>query len=150
MGCTRGTVGPRRAFGAAAVAVALAAAGHLSVGVEAQSGVPDVSGIWTRDGRASVPGELPLNARGVALREAVDESLAPMYDCVPATVPSIVADPYVWRIEQRSNRVEFHYEKDDVLLKIHERVIFATAEEVERFVYQLQREARRFDSDGLF
>src|SRR5690606_10211868 len=27
----------------------------------------------------------------------------------------IVADPYAWQIRQRSNRVEFHYEKDDVV-----------------------------------
>jgi hypothetical protein len=109
---------PRRAVGAAALALVLAATGHLTAGLQAQSGasgMPDLSGIWTRDGRAGTPGELPLNARGVALREAVDESLAPMYDCVPATVPHMLGDPYNFSIEQQADRVLIRYEKDAVL-----------------------------------
>ena len=88
-----------RALEAAAVAVVLAGvAGYLPVGLGAQapaasSTVPNLTGIWASTGRAVTPGELPLNARGIALREAIDESLAPMYDCVPATVPAYPRRP---------------------------------------------------------
>ena len=81
------------------------------------SGVPNLNGVWTR-GRSfggTSPAELPLNARGIALREAIDESLAPMYDCVPATIPHILGDPYNFAIEQRPDRVIFRYEKDGVV-----------------------------------
>lgn len=109
-----------RALEAAAVAVVLAGvAGYHPVGLGAQapaasSAVPNLTGIWARTGRAVTPGELPLNARGVALREAIDESLAPMYDCVPATVPHILGDPYNFQIEQRPDRVIIKFEKDAV------------------------------------
>jgi hypothetical protein len=103
---------------AAALAMALAAGAHLTSGLQAQTsgaGIPDLSGIWTRDGRATVPAELPLNARGIALQQAVDESLAPMYDCVPATIPHILGDPYNFAIEQQADRVLIRFEKDAVV-----------------------------------
>ena len=107
-----------RTLGAAAVAVALAGAvGYLPVGLGAQAPaaqVPNLSGIWARTGRAVTPEELPLNARGIALRDAIDESLAPMYDCVPATVPHILGDPYNFQIEQLPDRVIIKFEKDAV------------------------------------
>jgi hypothetical protein len=78
------------------------------------AGVPNLTGIWKRTGRAVTPDQLPLNARGVALREAIDESLAPMYDCVPATVPHILGDPYNFQIEQQADRVIITFEKDAV------------------------------------
>lgn len=110
----------RRAFKAAAVATFVFAVGHLPATVTAQtparsSQVPDFSGIWTRGGRSITPEELPLNARGVALRDAIDESLAPMYDCVPATVPHILGDPYNFQIEQQADRVIIKFEKDAVV-----------------------------------
>jgi hypothetical protein len=74
----------------------------------------NLAGVWTRDGRTTTPGELPLNKRGVALREAIDESLAPMYDCVPATVPHILGDPYNFSFEQQPDRVIQRFEKDAV------------------------------------
>lgn len=102
-----------RACQAAAVVALLLTPAAL----QAQS-VPDVSGIWMRSGRADTPQELPLNARGVALREAIDESLAPMYDCVPATVPHILGDPYNFRFEQQKDRIVQRFEKDGVVRTI--------------------------------
>ena len=109
-----------RAFKVAAVATfLLVVIGHLPTRLQAQSParsaeIPNLSGVWTRGGRSTTPNELPLNARGVALREAIDESLAPMYDCVPATVPHILGDPYNFSIEQRPDRVIITFEKDAV------------------------------------
>jgi hypothetical protein len=37
-----------------------------------------------------------------------------MYDCVPATVPHILGDPYNFQIEQRPDRVIIKFEKDAV------------------------------------
>jgi hypothetical protein len=101
---------------------ALAAAALVTLGVMATShsplqaqATPNLSGIWQRT-RSVTPefNELPLNARGIALREAIDESLAPMYDCVPATIPHILGDPYNFSIEQKPDRVIFRFEKDAV------------------------------------
>src|SRR5262245_14439490 len=109
-----------RTLKASAVAGVLAvAAGYLPIGLEAQTlpasgAVPNLSGIWMRAGGAQVPKERTLNARGVALKDAIDESLAPMYDCVPATVPHILGDPYNFSIEQRNDRVIIKFEKDAV------------------------------------
>jgi hypothetical protein len=96
-----GDTAVRRQLVRAAMAAMLlvAASGHVADAVHAQAAArpaaaPDLAGVWTRGGRTTAPNELPLNARGVALREAIDESLAPMYDCVPATVPHILGDPY--------------------------------------------------------
>ena len=90
-------------------------AGSLPATLQAQAtAAPHLTGIWKRTGRAVTPDQLPLNARGVALREAIDESLAPMYDCVPATVPHILGDPYNFSIEQRTDRVIVTFEKDAV------------------------------------
>jgi hypothetical protein len=46
---------------------------------------------------------------------AFDEVAAPKYDCSPATLPIIFGDPYAFRIEQLPDRVNFTYEKDDVV-----------------------------------
>jgi hypothetical protein len=104
----------RPTFAAAALATAvLAAPGHVS-SVQAQA-APNLSGIWQRTRSVTPePDALPLNVRGIALREAIDESLAPMYDCVPATIPHILGDPYNFSIEQRPDRVIFRFEKDGV------------------------------------
>ena len=103
----------RPTFAVAALGAAvLLAPGHSSLQAQA---APNLSGIWQRT-RSVTPesDELPLNARGIALREAIDESLAPMYDCVPATIPHILGDPYNFSIEQRPDRVIFRFEKDAV------------------------------------
>ena len=97
----------------AAIAAVLMAPGHAS-SLQAQA-APNLSGIWQRTRSVTPePDQLPLNARGIALREAIDESLAPMYDCVPATIPHILGDPYNFSIEQRPDRVIFRFEKDAV------------------------------------
>lgn len=101
----------RPTFAAAALATAVLTAAH-DVSPQAQS-APSLSGIWQRT-RSVTPKELPLNARGIALRDAIDESLAPMYDCVPATIPHILGDPYNFSIEQQSDRVIIKFEKDAV------------------------------------
>lgn len=106
-------------------------AGCLTVGLLAQSKpasptIPDVSGIY--NGRRCVPansdvcpemnvkgGERLLTARGKAFVAAFDEVAAPKYDCSPATLPIIFGDPYAFRIEQLPDRVNFTYEKDDVV-----------------------------------
>jgi hypothetical protein len=101
----------RPTFAAAAIVAAVLMVPALP-SVHAQ-GTPNLAGIWQRTRTvAPNPATLPLNARGVALREAIDESLAPMYDCVPATIPHILGDPYNFSIEQRPDRVIFRFEKD--------------------------------------
>ena len=103
---------PTLAAAAAVAAAVLVAPGHASLQAQA---APNLSGIWQRTRTvAPNPATLPLNARGIALREAIDESLAPMYDCVPATIPHILGDPYNFSIEQRPDRVIFTFEKDAV------------------------------------
>lgn len=88
----------------------------------AQSPIPEISGIWNRLGCVEDPvtcpmslEALPLRARTIGFRAAFDEVLAPKYDCVQATVPSLVNDPYNFAIEQRDDRVVMRYEKDDVI-----------------------------------
>jgi hypothetical protein len=108
-------MGLLRPFAAAAIATAiLMVPGHVS-SLQAQGAASNLSGIWQRT-RSVTPesDQLPLNARGIALREAIDESLAPMYDCVPATIPHILGDPYNFSIEQQRDRVIFRFEKDAV------------------------------------
>jgi hypothetical protein len=83
---------------------------------------PQVWGTWNPMGRCFPNGvdcpwkleEIPLNDRAVAHRDTFDETMAPKYDCVEATTPGIVADPYMMSIERRADRILIHYEKDDV------------------------------------
>jgi hypothetical protein len=91
--------------------------------IEAQSparpsDVPKLSGTWTRGGRFVEPTELALNKRAIGLRDAIDEPLAGMYDCVPATVPHILGDPYNFTLEQKADRVIQTFEKDAVVRTI--------------------------------
>lgn len=108
----------RRTAQAGAVALLAAATGYLPGSVAAQSGAapPNLSGTWARSGPTTAPDpdKLPLNARGIALREVIDESLAPMYDCVAATVPHILGDPYNFQLEQLPDRFIQRFEKDGV------------------------------------
>jgi hypothetical protein len=110
---------------AAVAALSFAAAQTPARGTAAgRGGVPgpDVWGTWDPMGRCFPNGEdcpwkledIPLNDRAVAHRETFDETIAPKYDCVEATTPGIVGDPYMMTLERRADRVLIHYEKDDV------------------------------------
>ncbi len=86
------------------------------------SPTPNLSEIWNRTGCMpngfSCPFDLtalPLTARANGFRQAFDEVLGPKYDCVQATIPSLIVDPYNFRIEQMEDRIIFTYEKDDVV-----------------------------------
>jgi hypothetical protein len=91
----------------------------------ASSSVPELSAVWdnSTEGRCTPNGrncpfkvdELPLNARAVAHWEIFDEPIEPKYDCVEATSPGIIQDPYRMEIRQLPDRVLIHYEKDDVV-----------------------------------
>ncbi len=95
--------------------------GLLPSSLEAQSqpragDVPKLSGVWTRGGRSVEPGgDLPLNKRGIGLRDAIDEPMSGMYHCVPATAPHILGDPYNFSFEQKADRIIQTFEKDAVI-----------------------------------
>lgn len=113
----------------AVVSLALVLTVCLPGELPAQEGaaeIPDLAAIWQRI-RLPRPDEIPpdargfgrtgslaLNARGIGMRDAFDESLHPMYDCVPATIPQLLGDPYNFSIDQRTDRVIIRFEKDDV------------------------------------
>lgn len=86
--------------------------------------VPDLSETWGRLGCSGgqpcpfIPSELPLKARAIGFMQAFDEALGPKYDCVPATMPSLVIDPYNFKIDQYPERLVFTYEKDDIVRTI--------------------------------
>jgi hypothetical protein len=85
------------------------------------AGIPELDGIWARRGCTAgqpcpfIPSELPLKARAIGFIQAFDEALGPKYDCVPATMPSLVIDPYNFMIEQLPDRLVLTYEKDDIV-----------------------------------
>ncbi|HLF13143.1 MAG TPA: hypothetical protein VJA26_18230 [Gammaproteobacteria bacterium] len=85
------------------------------------SSIPDLAEIWARRGCTAgqpcpfIPSQLPLKARAIGFMQAFDEALGPKYDCVPATMPSLVIDPYNFKIEQHEDRLVFTYEKDDIV-----------------------------------
>ena len=109
------------------VALALLLASGLSpAAVVAQrqdtATITNINGIWDRKGcvpnGVSCPFDvatLPLRARALGFREAFDEVLSPKYDCAPATIPSLIADPYRFEIAQKDDRVIITYEKDDII-----------------------------------
>src|SRR5688572_7592407 len=110
--------------GVAAGAVLLLMATGNSAGLRAQSapassGIPQLSGILEQRGRGDIPSTdlvSSLNTRAKALIAAFDEFAAPKYDCVAATAPRVIDETlYNIRIEQLPDRVNFYYEKDDVM-----------------------------------
>ncbi len=90
----------------------------------ASNGVPDLEGIWARGRNNCTPNgvtcpfifsEIPLKARAIGFMATWDEAAGPKYDCVQATTPSVVADPYSFQIDQLADRVILTYEKDDIV-----------------------------------
>jgi hypothetical protein len=95
---------------------------------------PNLSGTWARKGCVQPDGTvggcplgpgfvdpetLPFTPRALAFIEAFDEALNPKYECSPASVPSLFADPYDFRIEKpMADRLNFTYEKDDIVRTI--------------------------------
>jgi hypothetical protein len=106
----------RRSLGVGAAGAALTLLVSLPSGLLAQKGpgIPDLEAVWQRSGRAITPEHLALNARGAAMQQAIDEFQHPMYDCVPAAIPHVLGDPYNFSIEQLADRVNIHYEKDNI------------------------------------
>ena len=104
----------------------------------AQSGnAPDLTGNWqierqpyscgdwnldqfgnVRAGCAISINEVPLNRRARAWAEFFDEPLAAMWDCAPASLPSLLGDSFPWNFSQRSDRAIFRYEHDDTVRTI--------------------------------
>jgi hypothetical protein len=62
-----------------------------------------------------VVADLQLTPVGKKMWDAYEEIIGPKFDCVQATVPSLLADPYRWAIHQLTDRVIFEYEKDDII-----------------------------------
>ena len=90
----------------------------------------NLSGTWARkgcvqDGKSVPcllgpqfvdPETLPFTKRALAFIESFDEALNPKYECSPASMPSLLADPYDFRIEPpMADRLMFAYEKDDIV-----------------------------------
>jgi hypothetical protein len=95
------------------------------------------------------PETLPFTHRALAFIEAFDESLNPKYECSPASVPSLFADPYDFRIEPpMADRLLFTYEKDDIV-----RTIWLEGQQhTEPSVYDLTIQGHshgRFEGDDL-
>src|SRR5690606_21960259 len=114
----------RSGFSALLAGVASLAAGGMATPAAAQPGTPDLTEIWARRGCTGVPSsppipsELPLKAPAIGFMQALDEPLGPKYDCVQATMPSLVIDPYNFAIEQHEDRLVLTYEKDDIIRTI--------------------------------
>jgi hypothetical protein len=106
------------------VAVVALAAATTVAAQRSGSAVPDLAETWARRGCTGgqpcpfIPTELPLKARAIGFIQAFDEALGPKYDCAPATMPSLVIDPYNFAIEQHRDRLVFTYEKDDIVRTI--------------------------------
>lgn len=107
------------ALGTLAIAV-LSLYGASVSAQPAASARPNLDGFWdpdtcTPDGECPWFQELPMSEWGRAALDAFIEFASPKYDCVPATSPSIIFDPYFFEIEQLDDRVIIRYEKDDVV-----------------------------------
>ncbi len=108
---------------ACAIVLVAVLGGVFASAQTATAPVPDLAGIWSPGDNCTPNGvtcpfvfrELPLKARALGFMAAWDETAGPKYDCVQATSPSLVADPYAFAIEQREDRVVFTYEKDDIV-----------------------------------
>jgi hypothetical protein len=90
----------------------------------ASDDIPDLSGVWQWGQCVDGSGigcmlleedDPKLTARAKALRDALDETTQPKYDCAPMSIPHMWTDPYSHQIEQFDDRVVFTYGKDDVV-----------------------------------
>ena len=61
---------------------------------------------------------MPLNERAYAWVEFFDEAVSSMWDCAPASLPSQLADPAPWSVDQENDRVLIYYEHDEWLRTI--------------------------------
>jgi hypothetical protein len=122
-------------------------------GAQSSRAAPDLSEIWARRGCTGgqpcpfIPTELPLKARAIGFIQAFDEALGPKYDCAPATMPSLVIDPYNFAIEQRADRLIFTYEKDDIV-----RTVWLDGKGPQPSVYDVYWQGHsvgRYDDDGV-
>jgi hypothetical protein len=106
----------------------LITASQMASAQDLDADIPDLAGTWDGGGRArpindtTVPwgdDNFPkLNARALAYQEVWEETMAPKYDCQPASSPAIQYDPYHMEVTQWPDRVLFRYEKDDQLRTI--------------------------------
>ena len=111
------------AMALAAVLVLCPAPANPAGGQDGGASVQGLSGVWDFSGGCTsegvrcpfMPSDVPLKARALGFMAAWDEAAGPKYDCVPATVPSLVADPYSFEIRQLEDRVVLIYEKDDIV-----------------------------------
>jgi hypothetical protein len=100
--------------------------GLLARSQQAQPGIPELAGVFT--GRRCVTGNSEvcpeinpesaselLTARAKAFANAFDELAVPKYDCAPTSLPTLFGDPYAFEVDQRTDRLTFIYEKDDVV-----------------------------------
>jgi hypothetical protein len=56
-----------------------------------------------------------LTNRAKAFRDSFDEIAVPKYDCVQSPIPTLLTDPYPFKIEQQADRVILTYEKEDIV-----------------------------------
>ena len=106
----------------------LITASQMASAQDLDADIPDLAGTLDGGGRArpindtTVPwgdDNFPkLNARALAYQEVWEETMAPKYDCQPASSPAIQYDPYHMEVTQWPDRVLFRYEKDDQLRTI--------------------------------
>ena len=124
----------RHAIVGLAVMISMVGPGNLS----AQSvDVPNLEGDWMIVSEAFSCGEwnldpfgsertlcqlpvdrMPLNKRAHAWIEFFDEAVSPMWDCASASLPSQLADPAPWNLDQEVDRVLIYYEHDEWLRTI--------------------------------
>ena len=95
----------------------LITASQMASAQDLDADIPDLAGTWDGGGRArpindtTVPwgdDNFPkLNARALAYQEVWEETMAPKYDCQPASSPAIQYDPYHMEVTQWPDRVLF-------------------------------------------
>ena len=112
-------------IGFSCIALLAVSANSMSQPISLDSNAPNLEGRWAPasclpDGETCPfdVAELALTRAGRNLMQAFEEPIGPKFDCVQATVPSLLADPYRWAIHQLSDRVIFEYEKDDIIRTI--------------------------------
>lgn len=118
-----------------------------------EAAIPTLDGTWDGGfGARPVNGEnVPwgeenfpkLNARALAYQETWEETMAPKYDCQPASSPAIQYDPYNMKVTQWPDRVLFSYEKDDQL-----RTVWLDGREPKATDFSIQGFSTGYYEDG--